>query len=834
MHDSTPLHSFRIPVLGRLHDAWSSLRRRLSSRHHNARLLKLPTFESPDEAGLVLVQIDGLSQHLLEQALARGDMPKLRAAIERERGVIHPLYSGLPSTTPAVQGELFYGVRAAVPAFAFGERATGEVVEMLEAERAESVEREIAAKGNGLLQGGSSYGNIYTGGALESHFSAATLGWNGMFRNVHPASLVVALLFNIVGVVRILAKLVWESVLIAGDLLLGLIGKRDLKREWERVGSRLAIGVLLEESMTMAAEVDIVRGLPIVQFNFLSYDEAGHLRGPDSEMARRALRRIDTKLERVRRWAERVDSRNYSVWVYSDHGQEPTKPFDEVAGRTFHDAVHLAFGREPTQGKRTAGVKGASRGRYLRNRKTPSPSVKVEAKPRESNDELLIAAIGPVGHLYLPRGMADDDVRRACHALAEEHHVPAVLRRRNAETLDVWTADGEFEWPRDAATLIGDHPFLSALGADLVRLCAHRNAGDVVVLGWRQGCDPISFVKEHGAHGGAAPRETGAFVVLPPDAPVAAEEQPFLRQTDLRRGVQRLLGREPHAARKRIARTGAKRLRVVTYNVHSCVGLDGRLSPARIARVLARLDADVVALQELDVMRRRTGGLDQTSEIARYLETEYRLFHPAMSLAEEQYGDAILSRLPMRLIRAAPLPGPSTGEKGRGWGHGEPRGALWAAVEWEGGEVQIINTHLGLGRDERSRQIETLLGPEWLSHPECLDPVIFCGDLNLRPSSPTFRTILGQFRDAQTAITGRRAQNTWFSPLPLARIDHVLIRGDDVDVIAVEIPRSPTTHVASDHLPLVVDLAIRVAAPTTAQPRATRPGELQAANAAQF
>ena len=810
MPESTPLHSFRIPVLGRLHDAWRSLRRRLSSRHHNARLLKLPTFASPDESGLVLVQIDGLSQHLLEQALARGDMPKLRAAIERERAVIHPLYSGLPSTTPAVQGELFYGVRAAVPAFAFGDRATGEVVEMLEAERAESVEREIATRGDGLLQGGSSYGNIYTGGALESHFSAATLGWNGMFRNVHPVSLLVALLFNIVGVVRILSKLVWESVLIIGDLTLGLLGKRDLKREWERVGSRLVIGVLLEESMTMAAEVDLVRGLPIVQFNFLSYDEAGHLRGPDSEMARRALRRIDAKLERVRRWAERVDSRNYSVWVYSDHGQEATTPYDDAAGRTFLQAVELAFGCAPAKAANgQAAAKGSLRSRYLRNRKA-APTMKVEARQRKSDDELLVAAIGPVGHLYLPRGLAVDTVRRACRALAEEHQVPAVVRRRDdGETLDVWTSDGEFEWPRDAATLMGDHPFLPALGSDLVRLCAHPNAGDVVVLGWRQGCDPISFVKEHGAHGGAAPRETGAFVVLPPDAPVAAEEEPFLRQTDLRRGVQRLLGREPQAARKRLVRSNAKRLRVVTYNVHSCVGLDGRLSPARIARVLARLDADVVALQELDVMRRRTGGLDQTSEIARHLETEYRLFHPAMTVADEQYGDAILSRLPLRLIRAAALPGPQACAKGSGWGYCEPRGALWAAVEWEGSEVQIVNTHLGLGRDERSRQVESLLGPEWLGHPECRDPVIFCGDLNLRPSSPTFRKILAQFRDAQTSLAGRRPRNTWFSPLPLARIDHLFLRGA-LDVVGVDIPRNPLTQMASDHLPLVVDLAARV------------------------
>src|SRR5579859_7851731 len=111
-------------------------------------------------------------------------------------------------------------------------------------------------------------------------------------------------------------------------------------------------------------------------------------------------------------------------------------------------------------------------------------------------------------------------------------------------------------------------------------------------------------------------------------------------------------------------------LRVMTYNVHRCVGCDGVLSPDRIAHVIARHRPDVVALQELDVGHARTGYSDQPAVIADALKMHYH-FHPAIAVAEEQYGDAILSRHPLRLVRAAALPA----VKRQLWP--EQRGALW-------------------------------------------------------------------------------------------------------------------------------------------------------------
>jgi endonuclease/exonuclease/phosphatase family metal-dependent hydrolase len=178
-------------------------------------------------------------------------------------------------------------------------------------------------------------------------------------------------------------------------------------------------------------------------------------------------------------------------------------------------------------------------------------------------------------------------------------------------------------------------------------------------------------------------------------------------------------------------------------------------------------------------------------------------FHPALQVEEELYGDAILTALPMRLVKAGPLPG-SVGF--------EPRGALWAAVEANGTEIQIINTHLGLPAYERMAQAKTILGENWLGHPDCRDPIILLGDFNARRRSVVYRRFTARLRDAQLVLH-RRARRTFPARMPMLRIDHIFC-SRSVDVLGVEVPRSQLVRTASDHLPLVMDFRIVEHEPT--------------------
>lgn len=238
--------------------------------------------------------------------------------------------------------------------------------------------------------------------------------------------------------------------------------------------------------------------------------------------------------------------------------------------------------------------------------------------------------------------------------------------------------------------------------------------------------------------------------------------------------------------------------RIMTYNVHRCVGTDRRLDVGRIAAAIARHEPDIVALQEVDVGRARTRGVDQAREIAERLGMISR-FHPALKVEEELYGDAILTDLPERLIKAGPLPGypriPGL----------EPRGALLVGVTVEGVEVEVLNAHLGLVPREQQLQAQALKGPLWLGDPARRAPRIVVGDFNCGPRSAAGRLLLAGLTDARAVV--RRRVPTFPSAMPVRRLDHVFVSAG-IRVNAVYAASDPLTRIASDHLPLVVDFEV--------------------------
>ncbi|TDU73347.1 endonuclease/exonuclease/phosphatase family metal-dependent hydrolase [Prosthecobacter fusiformis] len=241
-------------------------------------------------------------------------------------------------------------------------------------------------------------------------------------------------------------------------------------------------------------------------------------------------------------------------------------------------------------------------------------------------------------------------------------------------------------------------------------------------------------------------------------------------------------------------------LRVMTYNVHGCVGTDARLDEGRIAEVIASFNPDVVALQELDVERARSGGIDQVRLLADHLKMDFQ-FHPTLSHFSEHYGDAILSKLPMSLVKKGILPTTSSRLAF------EPRGALLVRLDVKGEEVFLLNTHLGLAWDERLAQTQALLGPEWMGEPAGQARFILCGDLNALPGSQVYRAFTRLLHDVQPWTLQRWPRATFPSRWPLARLDYIFIN-DRLVVEHVEVPSDKQIRTASDHLPLIADLAL--------------------------
>jgi endonuclease/exonuclease/phosphatase family metal-dependent hydrolase len=800
-------------MLARLEAFLHGVRRRISRSEWAIRHLGLTPSEGTSEApGLLLLQIDGLSRTQFERALTSGRMPYLAHLLQRENCELHTFYPGLPTTTPAVQAELYYGVHSAVPAFSFFDRKEKKLGRMWDPDWAKAREAACARQAEGLLRGGSSWSNIYTGGAdqAESHFCAASIGIGDLWRTSKIRHSFLFLLLNLPAVLRIAWLMLLEFGVALVDMLRAMAHGRNPYKEFVLLLSRVLVGVCLQEMLTISGKIDVTRGLPVVHLNFVSYDEKAHGRGPGSRLAHHSLRLIDRAVKHIARAAHRSGRRDYAVWIFSDHGQEPTRPLaEDVPGgieAVIHRCLESAQRKDPAwrdQSQAWVATSHLSRGRRARDRLE-----RERARDRLTPDEettFTVAAMGPMGHVYFAEAKTDEQRRALARRLVKEGDVPGVLLRAADDTVTWFHHRGETRVPDDVPALLPHPPALRAeIARDLAFLCRTADAGDLVLVGWSPWSEVArSFAPERGAHGGFGPHETQGFVILPADTPLPAGTEHFIRPESLRAAARFHIGRVDTLEVRSRERPGAG-LRLMTYNVHGCAGMDGRVSPRRIARVIKAQQPDVVALQELDLGRRRSRAEDQAAIIARELGMHV-VFCPTVTRGEEHYGHALLSRHPLHLVKRVRLP-----HDPKSWWQ-EPRSAVWVRIEVAGRNVSIITTHLGLGPNERAAQVRTLLGEEWIGSIPADEPVVLCGDFNALPGSLPYKLAAARLQDVQRVGKGHRPLATFSSLQPLVRLDHIFT-SPHFERESAHVVRNDLTRVASDHLPLVADLRLSVLA----------------------
>lgn len=795
-------------MFAKLESCFHAVRRHLSRSEWAIRHLGFPPSEgTSEEPGLLLIQIDGLARTQLERAISGGRMPFLRRLLQREGYNVGTFYPGIPTTTPAVQAELYYGVRASVPAFSYYDRAKQCHGLMCYPDWAKLVEAGCSAQAEGLLKGGSSWSNIYTGGAAqeESHFCAASIGVADMWRSGKVKNLFLFSLLHLPAVIFIALRIVLELFLGLWDALVGILrGERALS-ELHMMISRAFVAVGLREVIGIGGSIDLARGLPIVHINFVGYDEHAHRRGPGSGFAHWSLRGIDGAIKKLYRAAHRSRRRDYAVWIFSDHGQERTRKYAaDVPGgveQVIREALELAR-------KEDKAWRARSQERPIWATRSRRRQARLAAAARLTAEEqatFTVAAVGPVGHVYFAHATPEEKLKALAHRLVDQHHLPGVIWRSEKDGYFWKHARGEAHIPDGvAAWLPHDEAVRREVAQDLAALCANANAGDLILLGWSPQGPPMTFANERGAHAGFGPEETRGFTLLPARTRLPVGSESHLRPAALRAAALHHLGRGELEVAKPVPVSGeVLSLRLMTYNVHSCGGMDGRISPRRIARVIAHEQPDIVALQELDLGHRRSRAEDQAAIIARELDMHV-VFCPTLTRDAEHYGHALLSRWPIEVVRRAFLPAAP-----KSWWK-EPRSALWARVLIGARRINIVTTHLGLGPHERVLQAQALLGPEWLGALPPDEEVILCGDFNAMPGSAPYRIVAGKLRDAQLCCSGHRALRTFSSLQPFARIDHVFV-SSGLTPQGVRVPRSELTRVASDHLPLVVDLVTAAA-----------------------
>ena len=226
-----------------------------------------------------------------------------------------------------------------------------------------------------------------------------------------------------------------------------------------------------------------------------------------------------------------------------------------------------------------------------------------------------------------------------------------------------------------------------------------------------------------------------------------------------------------------------RRLRVVTYNVHACIGSDGQFLPQRICEVLDDLNADFIGIQELE--DRVFGGETVSEYLARTLGMHaYR--GATLKRQDAHYGNLLLSREPAATTCMHDISVP-----GR-----EPRGIIEAGFVAHGHGIRLLVTHFGLRARERRRQVDDLLT---ITRSTTSDVDVLLGDFNeWRPLSYTVSALKKRF-----GTVPRRG--TWPSGRPMLPLDSICVAPATLRR-SVRVVNSMAARLASDHLPLVCDL----------------------------
>ena len=232
--------------------------------------------------------------------------------------------------------------------------------------------------------------------------------------------------------------------------------------------------------------------------------------------------------------------------------------------------------------------------------------------------------------------------------------------------------------------------------------------------------------------------------------------------------------------------TRRQSLRILSYNIHGCVGSDGCEDADRVLEVIRSADADVVALQEV---------YDDDVEDRSFLRGLERLNYASVIYGQTMrkntgaYGNILMLRHESSSVERINL-----SQSGA-----EPRGAIRAEFDYAGQSIEVLATHLGLKSRERARQIDTLIQAS-----ECASPGlrILMGDLNeWWPASRALRKIAAKYSQVSQV-------NTFPSKWPLLKLDRIYV---DAPGASVRFSRmeSQEARIASVHLPLLAEMNLQ-------------------------
>jgi len=288
--------------------------------------------------GFVGIQIDGLSHAYFQLALNSGYLPNIARHLRRGH-IVRDYLSGLPSTTPAAQATIFYGIESGIPAFRWFEKSTGRLISCNDLDDVQYFREKLVGDRPGVLNDGSSYCNLLDGGAKRSIFTVSSPHPQTLFGRFGGLRLQVLLTLHPLRVLRMNLAVLAEYV----TEYLDQRRARTKKRRPVKTGLfpliRIICNVILRELQTFGVIADIYSGVPRIYTTYSGYDELAHQYGPASRTALINLRYTDKRIGEIMRMLRFCPGADYQLILLSDHGQTPGYPFEGRFGATLGDAI---------------------------------------------------------------------------------------------------------------------------------------------------------------------------------------------------------------------------------------------------------------------------------------------------------------------------------------------------------------------------------------------------------------------------------------------------------------------------------------------------------------
>lgn len=515
---------------------------------------------APDgRRGLIVVQIDGLAHKVLCDALAAGALPTVSRMLEREGHRLERWWCGIPSSTPAVQSGLMYGNNWDVPAFRWYDKSSGRTWVAKHPRDARQLQDRLSAGRTGLMEGGSSYVNIFDGGARLSLFTVSAWGGARFFENVRGMSLIVLMLLSPLRLLRATFGGFWEFL---RDLWQRLAARFDT-----RVGPRRRpfsvtaalfqafVSRVFVELQTFGALLDIYRRVPVIYTNYCGYDDVAHQLGPLDGETLRVLRGIDGRIREIdvarRRFADR---REYDLIVLSDHGMSRCTPMKERYGQTLGELVaslverhHPEFVLDESRHEtsRSAaearflldeleGIRAnlAPRGQRLVSVLENFVARRVPTDPAQEwnlarHSDIILRNSGTISLIYFPVTPQRMDLSEIelvypglLRGLEEHPGIGLVLGTQDGQPTAMTVRGprrlGDLNDPA-IADLLDNLPDRALAASQLSRLLSFPSCGDLVVLGrWNSRGETIAFEPHWATHGGLGGEQNHPFILLPP------------------------------------------------------------------------------------------------------------------------------------------------------------------------------------------------------------------------------------------------------------------------------------------------------------------------------